>query len=128
MADTTESLAIKGSKGLIVAVITALLAGGGLGASAVGAGVGRDATAMPTPYLSRTEIESVASKAADRAEERASAVAMTAAARAEAAAKQACDTRLEAEIGKLNKRLDKIDQIAEDLAGLRALVSRGGKR
>lgn len=122
MAEQSESLQVKGSKGLIALVLSTLLAGGGIGASAVGLGTGRDATSAPMPYLSRAEIEQVALVKAERAEERANAAAAAALARSEAATKEACDKQLKDEIAKLNKRLDKIDQIAEDLAALRATI------
>lgn len=124
MADSgTETLQVKGSKGLLV-VCLSLLLGGGAGATAVGIGTGRDATVAPMPYLSRSEIEQVATARAERAEERANATAAAALARSEAATKEACDRQLKDEIAKLYRRLDRIDEIASDVAALKVLLPR----
>lgn len=121
MPEPTETLQVRGSKGLIGMAI-AVLTGGALGAGAVSAGTGRDpaAAGLPTPYLSRVETEAIATARADRAEERAGAAAQAALARSAAEVREACDRQLQTEIAKLYKRLDKIDEIATDIAYLKA--------
>jgi hypothetical protein len=116
MADDQESLSIKGSRSIIQGLLV-LFAGGGIGASAIGLSQGRDATVQPTPWLSRAETEGLASKAASEAREAASKQI----AEANAATLAACTARMNATYESLTRRLDKLDQVAEDVAALRAL-------
>ena len=115
MADE-ESLSIKGSRSIIQGLLI-LAAGGGIGASAVGFSQGRDATVQPTPWLSRSETEGFASRAASEARLAASEEIKA----ANAATLAACTARLHENMAALDKRLDKLDQVAEDVAALRAL-------
>jgi uncharacterized protein HemX len=116
MADDHESLSIKGSRSIIQGLLI-LAAGGGIGASAIGFSQGRDATVQPTPWLSRSETEGVASKAASEARHAASEEIKA----ANAATLADCTARMNATYESLTKRLDKLDQVAEDVAALRAL-------
>jgi hypothetical protein len=116
-----ESFSIKGPKG-ITAMILIGLAGGGIGATGVGIASGRDATEAPMPYLSRTEVETIAAQRADRAEERAKAVAMTESGAALATAKEGCERRLAEEMAKITRKLEKLDDIATDVAVLRGAM------
>lgn len=116
MPESSESLVVKGPKGIITFILV-LIAGGGLGASAVGLSNGRDTTVQPTPWLSRAETEGLAAKAASDASEAASKEI----AAANAATLAACTVRMNEQIAALSKRLEKLDAIAEDVAALRAL-------
>ncbi len=127
MSDTpesSESLTVKGPKGIITFVLV-LIAGGGLGASAVGLSNGRDATVQPTPWLSRAEAEGLASKAANDSAVAAENRMLERAAAHTTAANQAtlaaCTANLNAALAAVNQKLAKIDQVAEDVAALRAL-------
>ena len=53
-----EQIRVSTSKGLMTSILI-LLAGGGIGASAVGVGYGRDTTSQPTPWMSSKEIQGV---------------------------------------------------------------------
>jgi hypothetical protein len=116
-----ESFSIKGPRG-ITAMILIGLAGGGIGATGVGIAGGRDATEPPLPFLSRAEIETIAAQKADRAEERAKAVAVTESGAALATAKEGCERRLAEEMAKITRKLEKLDDIATDVAVLRGAM------
>jgi hypothetical protein len=120
-SESGESFAIKGPKGITAMVLVAL-GGGGLGAAGVSSATGRDATESPLPYLSRTEIETIAGQKADRAEERAKAVAVTESGAALATAKEGCERRLAEEMAKITRKLEKLDDIATDVAVLRGAM------
>jgi hypothetical protein len=124
MPESSESLVVKGPKG-IVTFLLVLVAGGGIGASAIGLSNGRDATVQPTPWLSRAEAEGVAAKAANdsaaAAEARVLEKAAAHNAAANAATLAACTANLNAALAAVNQKLGRIDQIAEDVAALRAL-------
>ena len=60
--DGKETFQLTTSKGIITALLV-LLAGGGVGASAVGLSYGRDQTSQPTRWLSRAETQGLADKA-----------------------------------------------------------------
>lgn len=126
MSEATETVSVKGSKGLI-SMLLVLVAGGGIGATAVGTATGREATEIPTPYLSRTEVEGVASERASRAEERASAAAKAYTATEVALAKEACEKRLSDSLDKIGRKLDKLDAIAEDVATLKGAIRAKGR-
>lgn len=126
MSDAQETVQVKGTKGVVMGLL-ALMAGGGIGATAVGSASGRDATELPTPYLSRVEVEGVAGERANRAEERAIAHSKAFAAAEVVAAKEACDKRLTDSLGKLDRKLDKLDQIAEDVALLKGAIRAKGR-
>jgi hypothetical protein len=116
MPESSESLVVKGPKG-IVTFLLVLVAGGGIGASAIGLSSGRDATVQPTPWLSRAETEGLAAKAASDASEAASKEI----AAANAATLAACTANLNAALAAVNQKLAKLDQVAEDVAALRAI-------
>ncbi len=124
MPESSESLVVKGPKG-IVTFLLVLVAGGGIGASAIGLSSGRDATVQPTPWLSRAEAEGLASKAANdsaaAAETRVLEKAAAHNAAANAATLAACTANLNAAVEQINQKLSKLDQVAEDVAALRAL-------
>ena len=124
MAESSESLVVKGPKGIITFLLV-LAAGGGIGASAIGLSNGRDATVQPTPWLSRSEAEGLAAKAANEsavaAEARVLEKAAAHNAAANAATLAACTANLNAAMEQIGKRLDKLDSVAEDVAALRAL-------
>jgi predicted NBD/HSP70 family sugar kinase len=121
-----ESVQVKGSKGIVMGMLM-LLAGGGVGATAVSQATGRESTEVPTPYLSRSEVEAIASGRADRAQERASADAKAYTATEVAAAREACDKRLTETVDRIGRKLDRLDQIAEDVALLKGAIRAKGR-
>lgn len=129
MAEQQETLQVKGSRGFITPLLMLLSAigGGGLGATAVSDAAGRDATVVPTPYLSRSEVESIVSGRADRAEERASAAAKAYTTSEVAAAREACDKRLAETVDRIGHKLEKLDAIAEDVALLKGAIRAKGR-
>lgn len=104
--DGKETFQLTTSKGIITALLV-LLAGGGVGASAVGLSYGRDQTSQPTPWLSRAETQGLADKAE---------------AEAVAAASVECDAKM----AKLEARLQKIEEtvnkIGVDVATISATL------
>lgn len=126
MSDGQEVVQVKGSKGLL-SMLAVLLAGGGIGATAVGTATGRDGTEMPTPYLSRTEVEKLATEKANRAEERGIAAANAYTAAEIAATREACDKRLAETVDRIGHKLDKLDAIAEDVALLKGAIRAKGR-
>jgi hypothetical protein len=126
MSEPQEVVQVKGSKGLI-SMLVVLLAGGGIGATAVGTATGRDGTEIPTPYLSRTEVEKLATEKANRAEERGIAAANAYTAAEIAAIREACDKRLAETVDRIGHKLDKLDAIAEDVALLKGAIRAKGR-
>lgn len=120
MPESSESLVVKGPKGIITFILV-LIAGGGLGASAVGLSNGRDSTVQPTPWLSRAEAEGLASKAVSESEIRVLERAAAHTTEANQATLAACTANLNAALAAVNQKLAKLDQVAEDVAALRAL-------
>ena len=126
MSEPQEIVQVKGSKGLI-SMLVVLLAGGGIGATAVSTATGRDGTEIPTPYLSRTEVEKLAAEKANRAEERGIAAANAYTAAEIAAIREACDKRLAETVDRIGHKLDKLDAIAEHVALLKGAIRAKGR-
>lgn len=121
MASTDERLALTGSKGIVTMVLTTLL-GGGLGAGVVGLTAGSTKPADAQTWLTRAEVQQVATEAEAKAKGHADVVAgqVRDDCRRELAQAQAQLAATLARVeGKVDRLADDVGQLKVDVAELK---------
>lgn len=125
-ATSNEQLALTAPKG-IIAVVVALLLGGGVGAGVAGVSQGRTATEAAMPWLTRAEVVEVATAAEGRARNYTDA-AISKHADISRRELESAQNRTNATLGRIEARLDamatSVERVSQDVAVLKAQSGR----